>query len=299
MSRVHAQPFIIEWSLPNIDMDDDGEEDIPGHEEKEEDLDYYDSAPVMRLEPKVKEFVEKAYSRCIPRAKRRRLTREYPRPDTPATKVPKLDMVFQSALGRTSTDRSDDQLSRIQTSVLAAGAPIANFWSHLEAQGLIGQPGETIPTLDVVRVMKDTLALLGNAVSYISRTRRSQFISSINSQRPTVAKFLREVTKESNTSTGSELFGPEVQKLVTSRADTIDAFNKAVSKVEATTKRSGVGRENRFLSGRPTAYGSRSGREYVPYKQGNTRGRYQRQSGRGKQGKFPPKPHTTPRGSQQ
>lgn len=255
-------------------------------------------APVKKVEPKVKEFVEKAFSRCIPRPKRRKLTRDYPRPDTPATKVPKLDMVFQSALGRNSTDRSDDQLSRIQTSVLAAGAPVTNFWSHLEAQGLLGRPGETIPTSDVVKVMKDTLALLGNAVSYISRTRRSQFISSINNQRPTVAKFLREVTKDSNTNAGPELFGPEIQKMVTTRADTIDAFNKAVSKVETTTKRTGSGRENRFLSGRPTAYGSKSGREYVPYKHGSNRGRFQRQSGRGRQGKFAPKPPTTPRGNQ-
>lgn len=205
-------------------------------EDRVEDSDYYNSAPVTHLAPNSKEFVEKALTRSIPRAKRQKLAKEYPRPNTPAAKVPKLDMVFRSALGKGTSDRSDEQLAKIQGAVLAAGNPITNLLSHFEGQGIKGYTDEVVPSGDVVRVMKDTLALLGNASCYISQVRRSQFINSINPQRPSVARFLREVTKELPNSDGSELFGPEVQKMVTSRADTIDALNKAASKVESTNR---------------------------------------------------------------
>ena len=121
-------------------------------------MDYYDSAPVTHLTPGVKEFMEKAFTKSIPKAKRRCLSKEYPRPDTPVTKVPKLDMVFRTALGKGTTDRSDEQLAKIQGTVLAASAPLANLWSHMEGQGIKGSTGETIPTEDVIRVMRDSLA---------------------------------------------------------------------------------------------------------------------------------------------
>ena len=74
-------------------------------------MDYYDSAPVPHLTPGVKEFMEAAFTKSIPKAKRCRLSKEYPHPDTPVTKVPKLDMVFRTTLGKGTTDRSDEQLA--------------------------------------------------------------------------------------------------------------------------------------------------------------------------------------------
>ena len=251
-------------------------------QEEDDDLEYYGSGPTTPLPPNVKEFLDATFSKCIPRKKRRRLASEYPRPDTPSTKVPKMDTVFKSALGRDRVDKTDDHLAKIQAAVLAASAPVANLWVHLERQGFKGEPGELIPTEDVTKVAKDTLALLGNASSYISQVRRSRFIENMASQRPAVAKFLKDVTKEGNCGKDSELFGSDIHKKVTDRADTIEAFNKAVSKVERQARS-----EDRFLSKRPAAYGSGSGRDYVPYK--STRGKYPKQF-RG-QRKFPPKNH--------
>lgn len=171
-----------------------------------------------------------------------------------------MDTIFKSALGRDRADKSDENLAKIQSAVLAACSPIANLWVHLEKQGFKGKPGELIPTEDVTKVAKDMLALLGNASSYISQVRRTQFIGlSMTNQRPAVARFLRDVSKEGNCGKDSELFGSDIHKKVTDRADTIDAFNKAVSKVERHSKAG-----DRFLSKRPTAYGSRPGREYTP-----------------------------------
>ena len=239
--------------------------------EKQEESDEADKdlnnslAPVKALTPGVKEFMETAFSKCIPRAKRRRLASDYPRPDITVTKVPRMDTIFRSVFGKNTTDRSDEQLAKFQAAVLAACAPLANLWSHMDDQGLRGRPGETIPTEEVLRVAKDTLALLGNANRYISQVRRAQFISSVNAQCPAVAKFLRNITREGTCGKGSELFGPDVHKLVTDRADTIEAFNKVVSKVESASKTAPTGRA-RFLYKRPTAHGSRSGCDYIPYR---------------------------------
>ena len=210
---------------------------------------------------------------------------EYPRPDTPSAKVPKLDTVFKSALAGEGTAKSDQDLAKIQASVLAACAPIANLWAHLDSQGFKGNAGEYSPTEDVLRVTKDTLALLGNASNYISQVRRNQFIGSMTNQRPAVARFLRDITKEGNCGKDAELFGTDIQKKVTDRADTIDAFNKAVSKVEKQAKP-----EGRFLAKRPAAHGGRSGREYAPYRSTTTnRGRYSRPYFRGGQRRYYPR----------
>ena len=57
-------------------------------------------------------------------------------------------------------------------------------------------------------------------------------ISSIAKSRPKLSSFLKEICKEDLGDTGVELFGPEVQKKITQRASTIEAFNKAISKVD-------------------------------------------------------------------
>ena len=88
-------------------------------------------------------------------------------------------MVFRSALGNATRDCSDEQLAKIQRTILVASAPLANFWSHMEKQGIKGTTEELIPTDDVVWVMRHSLALLGNASCYISQVRRTQFINSI------------------------------------------------------------------------------------------------------------------------
>ena len=236
-----------------------GDDALPttsGEQEEEDDLDYYGSGPTTSLPPNVKGFMETAFSKCITRVRRRKLSLKYPRPDTPSAKVPKLDTVFKGALAGEGTAKSDQDLAKIQASVLAACTPIANLWAHLDSQGFKGDAGEYIPTEDVLRVAKDTLALLGNASNYISQVRRNQFIGSMTNQHPAVARFLRDIKKGGNCGKDAELLGTDIQKKVTDRADTIDAFNKAVSKVEKQAKL-----EGRFLAKRPAAHGGRSGRE--------------------------------------
>lgn len=253
----------------------EGAEDLDEDEADGNDpKDYYASGPAKVMAEEVKSFMNTTFRKCIPKRKRTEMAKEYPRPDMPAAKVPKMDPDIKSALGRDQPDRRDESLSKVQASVLASCSPLANFWSHLQEQGFEGKEDELIPASDVLRVTKDTLALIGNASNYISQTRRSTFIDSISGTRPNLAKFLREICKDDLGDTGTELFGPQARKKITDRADTIDAFNKAVSKVESVPKSTtgqvrDSGESSRFLSKRPSAmYGSRSGRSYIPYNRG-------------------------------
>lgn len=236
---------------------------------------YYTSAPASNLAEHVKLFLNTTFRRWIPKKRWLEMAKECPRPDMSATKVPRLDSDIKSALGRDQPDCKDENLSKVQASILASCAPLANFWSHLRDQGFEGKADEMIPASEVIKVMMDTTALIGNASSYISQTRRNIFIDSISGQHPNLAKFLWEICKGDLGDTGTELFGPQVRKKITDRADTIEAFNKAIAKVEAPYRVNAGQKQDTtesscFLSKCPTAvYGGRSGRSYILYGRGS------------------------------
>lgn len=83
-------------------------------------------------------------------------------------------------------------MSKIQASILASAAPVANIWSHLE---LTGKGEELIPTAEVLKVFKDTLALIGNASNYVSQQRRKQVTESLKTSRPNLSLFLSEICR--------------------------------------------------------------------------------------------------------
>ena len=194
----------------------------------------------------------------------------------PATKVPRLDPDIKGALDRDFLDKRDEQMAKLQASVLASYAPLANFWSHIAKQGLTGEDQELIPVSEVIKVAKDTLALIGNASNYIAQSRRKAFIDSISKTKPKLARFLREICREDLGEAGSELFGPQARKKITERANTIEAFNKALVTVEAPALSHHTAQvrnpsNSRFLSKRPAVkYGSGPGRAWIPYNHDNT-----------------------------
>ena len=244
--------------------DDSSEDDEDAEVDPES---YYQSTP-QEMEKVVNDFIGKTFHRCLPKRKRFELAREYPKPSSSAVAVPTLDYDIKGALGKEVPEKSDAQMAKIQATVLATCAPLANFWSHLAEQQLTGKPEELIPVSEVIKLTQDTLALIGNASNYISQSRRSSIISSISKSRPKLSSFMKEICKDDIGDTGTELFGPEIRKKITERANTIDAFNKAITKVDNPPKSSSQpSTSSSFLSKGPTArYGGESGRSYTPYK---------------------------------
>lgn len=243
------------------------EEESSDSEDEDPDA-YYHSNPKV-VHKTVQEFMGKTFHRCIPKRKRLDLAKLYPKPDLPESAAPKLDHDIKGALSNEISDHNDLQLAKVQATILASSAPATNFWSHLLETDLTGKE-DMIPASEVIKVLKDTLALLGNASNYVSQARRRALIQVINKSRPKLGSFLKDICKDNLGNTGTELFGVEVRKRITERATTIENFNKAIATVDGqgSSKSSG----NRFLSKRPSAqYGSKSGgtKSYFPYNQRN------------------------------
>ena len=259
------------------------EDSTDSEEEAEFDPEsYYQSTP-QKMAKVVDDFIGKTFRRCLPKRKRWEMAKEYPKSSSSSAAVPNLDQDIKGALGKELPEKADAQLAKVQATVLATCAPLANFWSHLSEQEFTGKTEELIPVSDVIRVTQDTLALIGNASNYISQARRSAVISSIAKSRPKLSSFLKEICKEDLGDTGLELFGPEVRKKITQRASTIEAFNKAISKVDNPS--SVPSSSSSFLSKRPAAkYGGEPGRSYTPY----NKFRQHRQGYRGSKGPFRP-----------
>ena len=95
-------------------------------------------------------------------------------------------------------------------------------------QGFCGKEDELMPTSEVVKVIRDSLALIGNASAYIAQCRRQAIIDKVKPTGPQLAGFMKEICKEGMEEAGKDLFGPELKKKMNERADTIKAFNKAL-----------------------------------------------------------------------
>ena len=209
------------------------EEAEESSEEEEFDPEsYYSVDSGIKVPDKVKSFLESTFRRCLPRKRRRAINREYPKPNLDIVSVPKADKDIVSILDRSFPTSEDRSLSRIQAAVLASSAPLANLWSQLISEGFSGKQDELMPTKEVIRTIRETLALIGNASSYISNSRRSMIVDKIRPSRPKLASFLKEVCAEDVGDTGKELFGPTIKKKISERADTIKSFNEALKKID-------------------------------------------------------------------
>ena len=107
--------------------------------------------------------------------------------------------------------------------------------------------------------------LIGNASHYITQARRKSIIESTKKSRPRLAKFLQEICSRDLGDTGEDLFGPEARKKIVERANTIEAFNKTLTKVDPPAKKQG--NRGRFLSrGSVRTYGGGPSRIAAPYR---------------------------------
>ena len=115
---------------------------------------YYQSTP-KEMEKVVDAYMEKTFRRYIPKHKRNEMAKDYPKPSSQAVSVSKLDHDIKGALGKKVSDKSDAQLAKIQASILATSASLANYWSHLKELDLSG----------TVRCQQERLLQLANIPS--------------------------------------------------------------------------------------------------------------------------------------
>ena len=108
------------------------------------------------------------------------MVKEYPKPSGESVKVPKIAQEIRGALGKEFATRCDSKLSKVQATVLATAAPNANFWSHLAEQDFSGKDEEVIPVGEVLKILKDTLVLIGNSASRSVRSEGFYYSGKVN-----------------------------------------------------------------------------------------------------------------------
>ena len=172
------------------------QEDSESESESEEVFDlksYYESATEDRTAEDIQKFISVAFKRCLSRQKRKELAREYPKPQV--AKAPETDPLLADFLGKRYPEQQDKQLSRIQTSILAACAPLTDLWSKLCDQGLSGEEDELIPVEEVLKIIRASLALIGNSSNYVSQLRRKTIIEALPADKANLAKIMKRVCR--------------------------------------------------------------------------------------------------------
>ena len=217
---------------------------------------------------RVGSFLRVAFRKCIPKEKRKEIAREFPRPGTKAAQVPVADQTLVDFMGQNFPKKRDEQLSRIQASIIASCSPLADLWFGLDEQGFTGSDEELIPTSEVLRALQSSLALIGNATCYISQQRKTTIIEALPRSQANLAMILKQVGKQEHAGSKSALFGPEAMEEITKRVSTLESCRKAVSKVDDNKSKG----KDCFLGKCSTGqYGARSSGTYqTSYTKGHT-----------------------------
>ena len=134
-------------------------------------------------------FVNDKFKCCLPRSVSDSLSQSYPDLDVLALKTPEADKDIVSILGKDFPSREDKRLAAVQTAILSSSAPLINLIADLIRQGFTGTDEELIPVREVLKVGKESLALIGNAASL---KRRAGIIQAVKPKRPKLAAFLEE-----------------------------------------------------------------------------------------------------------
>ena len=193
---------------------------------------FYRTGETDDTHEEVAKFIETTFTRCLPRKKRLAIARDSPLPNLVGTRPQVADSDIVSILGKDFPAKSDKELRRLQAAALAPCAPIASLWSQMAQQGFSGKPEEDVPASEVLKVIRETLALVGNASAYIAQARRQAIIDKVKSSRPQLAAFMSEVCKEGSSEPCEELFGRDLKRKLSERAETISSFNKVLTTLD-------------------------------------------------------------------
>ena len=107
-----------------------------------------------------------------------------------ALKVPKADRDIVSILGKDFPTKVDKELSKVQAAILASPAPLLSLWAQLEEQSFSSKPDELVPSSAVLRAIRETIALIGNASIFTSVQHRLMVNQGMRKDRPHLADFL-------------------------------------------------------------------------------------------------------------
>ena len=95
--------------------------------------------------------------------------------------------------------KHDEQLAKIQGSIVVSVTPVCNLWADFTKQGLRGDTTELIPADVVLKTIKATVSLVGNAFSYVNSQRRDDIVKALpKSSQANLEKDFESSIKEGN-----------------------------------------------------------------------------------------------------
>ena len=110
---------------------------------------------------------------------RRDLADEFPHPAIASAQVPTTGSILVDFMAADFPKKQDEQLSKIQASVIASCSPIANLWSDLDAQEMKGARLELSPADVLLRSIQATLNPYWKCNQLYFHTRKGQHHKSI------------------------------------------------------------------------------------------------------------------------
>lgn len=227
----------------------------------------------MRVPEAIQLYLEKHLKRCLSKEERDALYKENPRPDLDISMPPKADKFITDFLGKKFPKENDGDLIKIQTAVLACIRPLVSAWHELQDKLDESEDGKVlVPADEVISMVQRVVCMVGNASEYISQTRRSKILGSID---PTWSKFAVDSSKSPDCLFGqdfqSSLMGLVEKEVSISKAVYITNRNKRASDSSLSSSKGPKRPYKPFFRGSPAAkYGGRQGRNQ-PYQTSSNR----------------------------
>jgi len=180
------------------------------------------------------EFLEEHFTRCLNPEDREAILKDFPKPNSQALQVTKLDDQVKDHLkkkGINSHFRAEKSLHRIQSQVLDMAGPLACLWSDLL------DTGATIKREQIILLVQHTLILLGSLSNSITLERRWINWSKLNPALKDIP-----VEEDEEASKGKRLFGGKFMEKANKRLEE----EKTLSKVAGLQRETPAAKWQRF-----------------------------------------------------
>ena len=135
----------------------------------------------MKVPRSIQKYLDKHLRHCLTKEGREALLKEHPRPDLDTTTLaPKANRYISDFLGKTLPREQDTELMKIQAEVLACTRPLTLVWQEFLEEGFKKTAEMMVPAREVLAVIQRSLCLAGNALKYLSQTRRTKILEAID-----------------------------------------------------------------------------------------------------------------------
>ena len=131
--------------------------------------------------------------------------KQHPLPNTPVTKVLKVDGFVTDYLKATFPKSNDGELIKVHSSLLKVCGPMACMRAEPIDSNLLNDADASVNVHDILNIMQRTIVLVGNANEILSQLRSSKILAAVDTS---LIKYGQKPQPES----GGFLFGSELTK---------------------------------------------------------------------------------------